>query len=75
MTAIVAMCFVSEFVLAERGRLSQRKRSLKQHLDDFVRCRQSQGITLKQLKTLRGQIDKFVAAGKWKSIGDKSASG
>jgi integrase len=53
----------------------QRKRPLKQHLDDYKRHLQNKGVTPKQLQTVISQTEKMAAAAKWKFIGDISASG
>jgi integrase len=52
---------------------AQRKRPLKQHLNDFKRHLQNKGVTPKQLQTVTSQIDKLAAAAKWRLIGDITA--
>jgi site-specific recombinase XerD len=48
----------------------QRRRPLKQHLDEFLKYQRNRGVTEKQLVTLLGQLQKAIDAGKWKRIAD-----
>jgi integrase len=52
----------------------QRKRPLKQHLEEYLKYQRNRGVTAKQLVTLRGQIQKVIDAGRWRLIGDITAT-
>ena len=52
----------------------QRKRPLKEHLADFMKYLNSRDVTPKQVKTAISQIQRIVDRGKWRFIGDISAT-
>ena len=52
----------------------QRKRPLKEHLAEFKVFQRNKGVTEKQAKESTSQVEKMMAACKWKLISDISAT-
>src|SRR5262249_20313044 len=53
---------------------AQRKRPLKEHLDEFKRYLQNKGVTTKQVHTVCTQIQLMATTKRWKVFGDISAT-